>query len=122
MRILLIDDDVTVTDNLKIFLEHSFHTVESLTWIDGREMLQGFLDNFLPHGVILDYGMNPPGTEIYRWIREWREGVPIAFYTSYAQSPEYLRAMREAGARLDQIIEKSEVGLDISALLRALEI
>jgi len=120
MRILLIDDDVTVTDNLRIFLEHGFHTVESLTWIDGPEVLRDFLDDFRPQGVILDYGMSPSGTEIYRWIREWKE-IPIAFYTSYAKSQEHMRAMREAGARLHQIIEKSEVGLDISTLLRALE-
>ncbi|HYU34503.1 MAG TPA: response regulator [Thermoanaerobaculia bacterium] len=120
MRILLIDDDVTVTDNLKIFLEHAFHTVDSLTWIDGKEMLEDFLANFVPQGVILDYGMSPSGTEIYRWIKQWKM-IPIAFYTSYAQSQEHLRAMTNAGARIDQIIEKSEVGLDISALLRALE-
>ena len=120
MRILLIDDDVTVTDNLKIFLERSVHTVESLTWVEGQNMLKEFLDSFRPQGVILDYGMSPLGTVIYRWVREWHDGVPIAFYTSYAQSPEYSKQMREAGARSNQIIEKSEVGLDIAPLLRAL--
>ena len=121
MRILLIDDDVTVTDNLKLFLEHSYHTVEALTGIDGREMLEDLLDSFLPQGVILDYGMSPSGVEIYRWIRQWKE-IPVAFYTSYARSQVHLREMIEAGARIDQIIEKSEVGLDISALLKALEV
>lgn len=120
MRILLIDDDVTVTENLKIFLERSFHTVESLTWVESQQMLSEFLAGFRPQGVILDYGMNPSGTVIYRWIREWHEVIPIAFYTSYAQSPEYLKEMRETGARPNQIIEKSEVGMDIAPLLRAL--
>lgn len=119
MRIILIDDDFGVTENLGLYLNRSFHTVQALSWVEDAGSLRQILDDFQPEGVILDYGMTPIGTDIYRWIKEWRT-VPIVFYTSYATSSEYLHDMTAAGARDDEIIEKREVGLDIPVLLRAL--
>lgn len=125
MRVLLIDDDVSVVENLKLYLSHDFHTVEFRSWIGGQSDLVGILEIFRPQAVILDFGMSPSGTEIYAWIKEWIEQgslppLPIVFYTSYANSPEYKSEMTTVGAREDQIIEKREVGLDIPVLLRAL--
>lgn len=126
MRVLLIDDDFSVVENLELYLSRSFHTVELRTWIDGQDDLVALLKEFRPQGVILDFGMSPSGTEIYAWIKQWMEEqmdyplVPIVFYTSYANSPEYRKDMMDAGARKDQIIEKREIGLDVPVLLKAL--
>lgn len=125
MRVLLIDDDVSVVENLALYLSHSFHTVEFRSGIEGQSDLVGILEEFRPQAVILDFGMSPSGTEIYCWIKNWIEQenqppLPIVFYTSYANSPEYKREMITVGARDDQIIEKREVGLDVPVLLRAL--
>jgi two-component SAPR family response regulator len=125
VRVLLIDDDFSVVENLDLYLSRLFHTVEFRSWIEGQEELDSLLESFRPQGVILDFGMSPLGTEIYDWIKQWtllkkEVLVPIVFYTSYANSPEYRKDMMDVGAREDQIIEKREVGLDISVLLRAL--
>jgi two-component SAPR family response regulator len=121
----LIDDDVSVVENLALYLSHAFHTVEYRSWIDGQSELIGILEEFRPQAVILDFGMSPSGTEIYTWIKSWLEHggqprLPIVFYTSYASSPEYKIEMTTVGAREDQIIVKREVGLDVPVLLRAL--
>lgn len=125
MRILLIDDDYGVVETLALYLGRQFHTVEFRSWIEGQQALSKILEDFLPHAVILDFGMSPSGTEIYQWIRGWMEDKneklpPIVFYTSYASSPEYKSEMTAVGAREDQIIEKREIGLDVPVLLRAL--
>jgi DNA-binding response OmpR family regulator len=125
VRVLLIDDDFSVVENLELYLSRSFHTVESISWIEGQDDLIALLEEFRPQAVILDFGMSPSGTEIYEWIKQWTQRkkgvlVPIVFYTSYANSPEYRKDMMDAGAREDQIIEKREVGLDVPILLRTL--
>jgi DNA-binding response OmpR family regulator len=119
MRILLIDDDMTVVENLTLFLRNDFHAVESLTYAKDREALRLKLEQFSPDGVILDYGMEILGTEIFVWIREWKNAVSIVFYTNYARSQEK-ELMLKAGAKESHIIEKREVGLDIEAILDAL--
>jgi DNA-binding response OmpR family regulator len=125
VRVLLIDDDFSVVENLALYLSRSFHTVEFRSWIEGQEELVALMEDFRPQGVILDFGMSPSGTEIYDWIKHWARQkeqalVPIVFYTSYANSPEYRKDMMDAGAREDQILEKREIGLDVPVLLRAL--
>jgi DNA-binding response OmpR family regulator len=119
MRILVIDDDVTVAEDLTHFLRNDFHAVESLTYVE-RESLLETLGEFDPDGIILDYGMERLGTEIYAWIRDWKEVASIVFYTNYARSQERAH-MLKAGAREGQIIEKREVGLDLDAILDALK-
>ena len=125
MRVLLIDDDFGVGENLELYLSRLFHTVEFRSWIEGQEEIVALMEEFRPQGVILDFGMSPSGTEIYTWITHWAQQkeqplVPIVFYTSYANSPEYRKEMIEVGAREDQIIEKKEIGLDAPVILRAL--
>ena len=120
MRILVIDDDVAVVENLTLFLRNEFHAVDSLTYIRDRETLQGKLEHFGPDGIILDYGMETLGTEIYVWIRGWSVAAPIVFYTNYARSQERGR-MLEVGAIESEIIEKREVGLDMDLILKALK-
>lgn len=121
MRILLIDDDVTVVENLELYLRHDyFHAVESLTYVRDQEALTEVLRRFEPNGFVLDYGMERPGTEIYGWVRAWKPTVPIVFYTNYARSQERANMLR-VGAKEGHILEKREVGLDIEAILDALK-
>jgi DNA-binding response OmpR family regulator len=120
MRILVIDDDVAVVENLTLFLRNEFHAVDSLTYIKDRATLQGKLEQFGPDGIVLDYGMEILGTEIYVWIRGWSGAAPIVFYTNYARSQERAR-MLEVGAIESEIIEKREVGLDMDLILMALK-
>ena len=61
MRILLIDDDMSVVENLTLFLRNDFHAVESLTYAKDRETLRLKLEQFSPDGVVLDYGMETEG-------------------------------------------------------------
>lgn len=120
MRILLIDDDVSVIENLTLFLRNEFHAVDSLTYVKDRATLQGKLKQFGPDGIVLDYGMETLGTEIYVWIRDWNGAAPIVFYTNYARSQERGR-MLDVGAIDSEIIEKREVGLDLDLILAALK-
>lgn len=119
MRILLIDDDYSIIENLTLFLEQAFYAVESRTWVGSKEDLKVFLEEFQPHGVILDFGMDPPGIEICEWVREWNQNMPIVFYTSYGQNDDY-RDQMQVHVQDNQIILKREVGKDIESLLRAL--
>ncbi len=120
MRIFLIDDEPGVTDNLALYIERQYHTVETLSWVENEELFRGHLERFNPQGVVLDFDMVPSGHEIYGWIREWNPKIPIVFYTKYARSLEHQKKMIEAGATLAHIIQKQEAGSDFPILLQAL--
>lgn len=121
MRILLIDDEPGVTENIALYLEDGFHQVEALNYVDNEKHLQEMLKEFDPEGVILDYDMVPRGFGLYEWIRRWNDAVPIVFYTKYARSPWHHEKMIETGARSDQIIQKVEAAADVPRILRALK-
>lgn len=118
MRILLIDDEVPVTDLLTIYLRQKGHTPRSINWMKGEETLRELLDEFQPNGVILDYEMVPSGLEIFGWVRSWDENTPIVFYTKYSESPPHQKQMKDVGA--DSIIAKREAARDVLVLLDAL--
>ena len=120
MRILIVDDEPVVTDDLSLYLERKAHQVEVLNYVQGKEHLQRVVDRFNPEGVILDYDMVPRGFTLYAWIRERRVSVSIVFYTKYAEAPWHRAKMLEVGAMGEHIVEKSEIGNDLSPLLRAL--
>jgi CheY-like chemotaxis protein len=126
MRILLMDDEISFIDNLLLYLEDRGHTVDFLTWVKDENHLREHLERVQPDGVILDFGMEPQGDQLYRWIHRWNPATRIVFYTSYARSPEKRRIMEEAGRDLHseavQIVHKQEVGSDVSTLLHALRI
>jgi len=118
MRILLIDDDASVLENLALYLGET-RKVETLTHVANQEALQEVLARFEPDEVLLDYGMERLGTELYSWIRAERPAVAIVFYTKYAHGQERAK-MRRVGARDREIIDKQEVGQDLEAILTAL--
>lgn len=118
MRILLIDDDPVVTENLAIYLEDEFHTIEKLHFVRLPEDLEKVLDSFQPEGIVLDFEIPPTGgQEIYGWIRGWSDEVRIVFYTRYAQSPDRRAKMLAVGATEQEIYLKREVGQDARELL-----
>ena len=123
MRILLIDDEINFIDNLLLYLEDRGHTVDFLTWVKDNDHLREHLDRVQPDGVILDFGMEPQGDQLYRWIHIWNQTTRIVFYTSYARSPEKLQLMEAVGQELHtevRIVHKQEVGSDVHTLLHAL--
>lgn len=120
MRILLVDDEVVLTDSLKVFLSRGKHTVEILNYVAGKEAFDRYLEDFSPHGIILDYEMQPRGVELYTWVRRWSGEVPIVFYTKHALGPEHVLEMRDIGATPEQIVLKQEAGTDVPLLLKAL--
>ena len=119
MRILLIDDEVPVTDLLTIYLRQEGHTPRSINWMKGEKILRGLLDDFQPNGVILDYEMVPSGLEIFSWVKKWGEDTPIVFYTKYSESPPHQKQMKDVGA--GPIIAKQEAARDVLVLLDALK-
>ncbi|MEM7582884.1 MAG: response regulator [Acidobacteriota bacterium] len=120
MRILLIDDDPGITENLALYLEDGFHTVETLNYLSSLDDLGGTLQDFRPEGVVLDFDMAPSGPEIYRWIRKWREDVPIVFYTQYAEKPSVRKEMLDLGIAEDGILTKRDAAWDVPDLVRNL--
>ena len=123
MRILLIDDEIGFIDNLVFYLEDRGHTVEFLTWVENESHLREHLVRVQPDGVILDFGMEPQGDHLYRWIYSWNQATRIVFYTSYASSPDKRELMERVSQDLKtevRIVHKQEVGSDVHSLLRHL--
>ncbi|HVT18791.1 MAG TPA: response regulator [Thermoanaerobaculia bacterium] len=120
MRILIIDDEFSVTENLELYLVREFHTVEAWSFVHSAEHLRERLDSFQPQAVILDFGMEPSGVEIYKWVKDWQPSTPVVFYTSYGATPEFRLQMKQAGAQDYEIIPKREVGSDVKQLLDVL--
>lgn len=121
MRILLIDDEPGVTENLVEYLEDDLHHVEVLNYLGDEEHLRQTLQEFRPEGVILDYDMAPSGAVVYEWIKRWEPSTPVIFYTKYATSPHQRTRMIEAGASESRILPKVEAADDVQRLIRALE-
>lgn len=125
MRILLIDDEPGVTENLVEYLEED-HQVEVMNHVVDEKHLQQSLEEFRPEAAILDYDMVPNGFALYGWIAAWRAREPqrssiqIVFYTKYAGSPWHREKMLEAGAQENQIVPKVEAADDVARLLRVL--
>lgn len=120
MRILLIDDEPGVLENLVLYLEDAYHVVETLGWAEEERKLLEVLERFGPEGVILDFEMEPGGPEVFRWLTGWSSSIPIAFYTKYAKTQEKRSTMIALGVPESRIIQKQEIGRDVGLLLRAL--
>ncbi|MEM7582882.1 MAG: hypothetical protein AAF560_05835 [Acidobacteriota bacterium] len=120
MRILLIDDEPTVTEDLNFYLAVDAHTTENLNFVGSRDELIALLEDFKPEGVTLDFDMKPSGETLYGWIRSWSQKVVIIFYTKYAKSPLHQSQMRDVGALPEHIVAKGEAAIDAPKLLKAL--
>lgn len=124
MHILIIDDEIRVTNNLTMYLKCHNHTCMELTGTSTEELLHAYLRQNSPEAVILDFGMLPRGDVIYGWIKNWEQAsqktTKIIFYTNYAESTAEHQHMITAGATTDEIILKREVGSDVVKILRVL--
>lgn len=116
MHILLIDDEVNATANLTLYLRRSGHTCATLRRVSSEEQLRGYLEEIQPECVILDFGMTPSGDDVYRWIKKYRPNARIIFYTNYKESAPQQQRMLKCASE-DEIIEKREVGSDITKIL-----
>ncbi len=122
MRILIIDDDLKTIEGLELRFKRSHHTLEWRTFIEDEKTLRETLESFDPDGIVVDFQMpRTSGGEVYRWIRHWREDVPVVFYTKYGLSPDVRLKMNQAGAPAHMIVSKSSVGRDAGLLLKLLE-
>jgi DNA-binding response OmpR family regulator len=120
VHILLIDDEVHHTGNLVLYLRSRSHTCVELRQTSTEEHLHAYLKDNQPDCVVLDFGMTPSGDTVYKWIKNWRPTTKIIFYTNYAESANERRLMLKAGAAEDEIIEKREVGSDVTKILQVL--
>ncbi len=121
MRILLIDDEPGVTENLVEYIEDGSHRTEVLNWMDREgDRLREMLEEFRPEGAVLDFDMVPSGVTVYGWIKDWSKAISVVFYTKYAGSPHHQVRMIDAGANPSEIVRKTEVGDDVPRLLNAL--
>jgi len=106
---------------LAIQLRIARHTSTIIGEIDGEASLIAELGAIGPDAVILDFGMDPEGDEVYGWIKGWRSDIPVVFYTCYANTAELRKRMRDAGASDREIIRKTSVGNDLPELLMVLQ-
>jgi DNA-binding response OmpR family regulator len=121
MHIVLIDDEAPIVQALAIHLRSARHTSTIIGEIDDRASLIAELGASGADAVILDFGMDPEGDEVYGWIRGWRKDMPIVFYTCYANTAELRKRMRDAGATDREIIRKTSVLNDLPELLMVLQ-
>ncbi len=122
MRILIIDDDIDSIGYLELYFQRAHHTLEWRTFIENEQSLRETLESFQPTGIVVDYEMpKHKGAEIYRWIRNWNDSVPVVFYSRYGESPEICLRMREAGASTQMTVTKSNAGRDAGRVLMLLE-
>lgn len=120
MHILIIDDEIAVIDNLALYLRYNDHTSMELTRIRDESALHAQLEEIQPDAVILDFGMQPPGDVVYRWIKRWNDQMPVIFYTNYAESTAEHHRMRQSGAGEEEIIAKRDIGSDVGKILKVL--
>ena len=121
MHIVLIDDEAPIVQALKVHLGLARHTATIIGEIDDESSLITDLGSFGADAVILDFGMDPEGDEVYGWIKRWRSDLPVVFYTCYANTAELRKRMRDAGASDREIIRKTSVLNDLPQLLMVLQ-
>ncbi|MBI2304581.1 MAG: response regulator transcription factor [Chloroflexi bacterium] len=112
-KVLVVDDEDTVTDLLKDWLEEAGYTV--FTAGDGLNGLQQFFAH-QPHVVILDIMMpRMDGLEVCRRIREV-SGVPVIFLTAKGLERDKVKGLTLGG---DDYIPKPVGGRELRARVAA---
>jgi CheY-like chemotaxis protein len=116
-KILLIDDEPAVHESARRILGDTVELGEPITAVKSREMLFRELTQQNPDGIILDLDIHPGGTQIYKWIREWNENIPIVFYTRHADTGKKIQEMLDVGATFEDIFIKKESVRDFHDIL-----
>jgi two-component system, OmpR family, response regulator len=80
LRVLVVDDEESLTDLLTLALEYEGWAVRSAG--SGAEALR-LVDEFAPHAMILDMGLPDfPGVEVVRRLRATASALPVLFLTA----------------------------------------
>jgi len=116
-RILLVDDEEAIRDNVGAYLLRSGFDVQ--TAADGEQALQ-VLDGDLPDLVVLDVVMpKVDGREVLRRLRHGNVWVPIVLLTQVGESYERAAALEEgADDYLNKPFDPQELVARIRAILR----
>jgi DNA-binding response OmpR family regulator len=116
-RILLVDDEQAITDNLSPFLERSGFVVAVAA--DGEEALRQ-VPEFGPDLVVLDVLMpKVDGREVLRCLRGEDNWTPVILLTQVGESTERAMALEEgADDYLNKPFDPHELVARIRAVLR----
>jgi DNA-binding response OmpR family regulator len=116
-RILLVDDEPAITDNLAPFLERAGFTVAIAA--DGEAALRQ-ADDFGPDLIVLDVLMPKlDGREALRRLRQAGNWTPIILLTWVGESPDRVMALEEgADDYLNKPFDPLELVARIQAVLR----
>ena len=120
MRILILDDEPAVAENIRFYLEECGHTVRGESYVPNRSALESVLRIFRPHGAIVDFEMHPRGDKLAGWLYELQPLVPVVFYTKHAHSAQHRSQMDDATGGRGRIVQKVSVRRDVPLLLDAL--
>ncbi len=116
-RVLLVDDEPSITTNLAPFLERSGFSVHVAP--DGEAALR-LVDEFLPHLILLDVLMpKMDGREVLRHLRRSGNWTPIILLTQVDSPAERAGALDEgADDYLNKPFEPFELVARMKAVLR----
>ncbi len=116
-KILLVDDEQAITDNLSPFLERSGFAVAVAG--DGEEALRQ-ADSFGPNLIVLDILMPKlDGRETLRRLRQAGNRTPVILLTQVGESTERAMALEEgADDYLNKPFDPHELVARIRAVLR----
>ena len=116
-RILLVDDEPSITANLTPFLERSGFVVTTAS--DGEQALQQ-IANAAPDLVILDVLMPKlDGREVLRRLRQSGNWIPVILLTQVGESVERAMALEEgADDYLNKPFDPHELVARIRSVLR----
>jgi DNA-binding response OmpR family regulator len=116
-KLLLVDDETAITDNLAPFLRRSGFNVEVAA--DGKEALES-VASFQPDLVILDVMMPKiDGREVLRRLRGEDNWTPIILLTQVGEATERAMALEEgADDYLNKPFDPHELVARIRAVLR----
>jgi len=80
LRVLVVDDEPSLTDLLTLALEYEGWTVRTAG--SGTEALR-LVEEFAPHAMVLDMGLPDfPGVEVVRRLRAAASDVPVLFLSA----------------------------------------
>ncbi len=116
-RVLLVDDETAITDNLKPLLERSGFDVACAA--DGEQALNTIV-TFVPDLIVLDVLMPVrDGREVLRWLRQNSNWTPIILLTQVGNATERAMALEEgADDYLNKPFDPFELIARIRSVLR----
>ncbi len=116
--ILIVDDNQTLLDALKVYVESEGYTVHLAQ--DGQDALNFLMENSV-YAVLSDIKMpNMSGIDLIRSVRERGISVPFLFFTGYADNHLIIEALQNGAC--DFLLKPFHFGQIRDSLNRILEI